>query len=162
MTPPSLMSPLPPRLHGRHASTCFVENELSPALISLSPLREPHQTSLQRRPVRSSTCFYTPFNLDSRRSTGFASGHGELEGTRSEPVFAISEPIPTMLDCSSSLSLRLRFSLLKLPSMCQLVGPLYQKYAVAARRDHILVDMSPGPFRSGPVCFDCRSTALFL
>jgi hypothetical protein len=51
----------------------FGEYELSPGLISLSPLPTTHPKTFQRLPVRSSSAFYRTFNLAMGRSPGFAS-----------------------------------------------------------------------------------------
>jgi hypothetical protein len=51
----------------------FGEYELSPSLISLSPLPSGHPKTFQRLPVRSSSWCYPTFNLPKGRSLGFAS-----------------------------------------------------------------------------------------
>ena len=51
----------------------FGEYELSPSLISLSPLPSSHPKTFQRLPVRSSISCYRNFNLLMGRSLGFAS-----------------------------------------------------------------------------------------
>ena len=51
----------------------FGEYELSPSLISLSPLPSSHPKTFQRQRVRSSRWCYPTFNLDKGRSLGFAS-----------------------------------------------------------------------------------------
>ena len=51
----------------------FGEYELSPSLISLSPLPSGHPNTFQRLPVRSSILCYQNFNLAMGRSQGFAS-----------------------------------------------------------------------------------------
>ena len=51
----------------------FGEYELSPSLISLSPLPSSHPEAFQRLLVRSSIRCYPDFNLDKGRSLGFAS-----------------------------------------------------------------------------------------
>ncbi len=51
----------------------FGEYELSPSLISLSPLPSGHPKTFQRLPVRSSIWCYPNFNLPKGRSLGFAS-----------------------------------------------------------------------------------------
>ncbi len=51
----------------------FGEYELSPSLISLSPLPSRHPKTFQRLPVRSSSWCYPTFNLHKGRSLGFAS-----------------------------------------------------------------------------------------
>ena len=51
----------------------FGEYELSPSLISLSPLPSGHPKTFQRLPVRSSILCYQNFNLPKGRSLGFAS-----------------------------------------------------------------------------------------
>ena len=51
----------------------FGEYELSPSLISLSPLPSSHPKTFQRLPVRSSITCYRNFNLLKGRSLGFAS-----------------------------------------------------------------------------------------
>ena len=71
----------------------FGEYELSPSLISLSPLPSSHPKTFQRLPVRSSIWCYPNFNLLKGRSLGFASTPTDLA------------------PCEDSLSLRLRTSL---------------------------------------------------
>ena len=71
----------------------FGEYELSPSLISLSPLPSAHPEAFQRLLVRSSIWCYPDFNLAKGRSLGFAS--------------TATDYAP----CSDSLSLRLRASL---------------------------------------------------
>ena len=51
----------------------FGEYELSPSLISLSPLPSAHPEAFQRLLVRSSRWCYPSFNLAKGRSLGFAS-----------------------------------------------------------------------------------------
>ena len=51
----------------------FGEYELSPSLISLSPLPTAHPKTFQRLLVRSSMMCYHHFNLAMGRSQGFAS-----------------------------------------------------------------------------------------
>ena len=51
----------------------FGEYELSPSLISLSPLPSAHPEAFQRLLVRSSSWCYPAFNLAKGRSLGFAS-----------------------------------------------------------------------------------------
>ena len=51
----------------------FGEYELSPSLISLSPLPSSHPNTFQRIPVQSSISCYRNFNLLMGRSLGFAS-----------------------------------------------------------------------------------------
>ena len=70
----------------------FGEYELSPSLISLSPLPSAHPEAFQRLSVRSSSQCYLTFNLAKGRSLGFASTPSDLS------------------PCSDSLSLRLRIS----------------------------------------------------
>ena len=53
----------------------FGEYELSPSLISLSPLPSGHPKTFQRLPVRSFSQCYPTFNLHKGRSLGFASTH---------------------------------------------------------------------------------------
>ena len=52
----------------------FGEYELSPSLISLSPLPSSHPEAFQRLSVRASNRCYPAFTLDKGRSLGFASG----------------------------------------------------------------------------------------
>jgi hypothetical protein len=54
-------------------SISFGENQLSPALIGLSPLPTAHPKSFQPQRVRTSTRFYPRFILAIGRSTGFGS-----------------------------------------------------------------------------------------
>ena len=56
----------------------FGEYELSPSLISLSPLPSGHPKTFQRLPVRSSITLYRNFNLPKGRSLGFASTTTDL------------------------------------------------------------------------------------
>ena len=56
----------------------FGEYELSPSLISLSPLPTSHPKTFQRLPVRSSSWCYPTFNLLMGRSLGFASTPANL------------------------------------------------------------------------------------
>ena len=70
----------------------FGEYELSPSLISLSPLPSSHPEAFQRLLVRSSIRCYPDFNLLKGRSLGFAS--------------TTTDYTP----CSDSLSLRLQAS----------------------------------------------------
>ena len=70
----------------------FGEYELSPSLISLSPLPSAHPEAFQRLLVRSSSWCYPAFNLAKGRSLGFASTPSDYT------------------PCSDSLSLRLRIS----------------------------------------------------
>src|SRR4030042_1681601 len=51
----------------------FGENQLSPGLISLSPLPTVHPSFLQQTPVRASTKSYLRFTLTMGRSPGFGS-----------------------------------------------------------------------------------------
>ena len=70
----------------------FGEYELSPSLISLSPLPSAHPEAFQRLLVRSSRWCYPSFNLPKGRSLGFASTPSDYT------------------PCSDSLSLRIRVS----------------------------------------------------
>ena len=56
----------------------FGEYELSPSLISLSPLPTVHPRTFQRSTVRSSNWCYPTFNLTMGRSLGFASTANDL------------------------------------------------------------------------------------
>ena len=55
----------------------FGEYELSPSLISLSPLPSVHWNTFQRIPIRTSSWCYPTFNLAKGRSLGFASTHSD-------------------------------------------------------------------------------------
>ena len=57
----------------------FGEYELSPSLISLSPLPSAHPEAFQRLLVRSSSWCYPAFNLAKGRSLGFASTHSDYQ-----------------------------------------------------------------------------------
>ena len=70
----------------------FGEYELSPSLISLSPLPSAHPEAFQRLLVRSSSWCYPAFNLAKGRSLGFASTPSDYP------------------PCSDSLSLRIHIS----------------------------------------------------
>ena len=56
----------------------FGEYELSPSLISLSPLPSSHWNTFQRITIRTSRWCYPTFILDKGRSLGFASTHSDL------------------------------------------------------------------------------------
>jgi hypothetical protein len=71
----------------------FGEYELSPSLISLSPLPSAHPEAFQRLLVRPSNWCYPDFSLAKGRSLGFASTPSDYA------------------PCSDSLSLRLHVSL---------------------------------------------------
>ena len=72
--PPSPNSALPQKIkYQRYTSMHFGENQLSPALIGLSPLSTGHPNGFQPKLVRSSTASYRCFNLPMDRSTGFGS-----------------------------------------------------------------------------------------
>ena len=84
---------LPPAVNPRgHTSICFGEYELSPSLISLSPLPTAHPIGFQPELVRPSIECYFNFSLAMGRSLGFASAATDLA------------------PYSDSLSLRLRVS----------------------------------------------------
>ena len=70
----------------------FGEYELSPSLISLSPLPSVHWNTFQRIPIRTSSWCYPTFILTKGRSLGFASTPSDYP------------------PCSDSLSLRLQIS----------------------------------------------------
>ena len=55
----------------------FGEYELSPSLISLSPLPSVHWNTFQRIPIRTSSWYYPTFILTKGRSLGFASTHSD-------------------------------------------------------------------------------------
>ena len=55
----------------------FGEYELSPSLISLSPLPSVHWNTFQRIPIRTSSWCYPTFILTKGRSLGFASTHSD-------------------------------------------------------------------------------------
>ena len=59
----------------------FGEYELSPSLISLSPLHTTHPKIFQHSPVRSSNWCYPTFNLVMCRSLGFASTPADSQKT---------------------------------------------------------------------------------
>ena len=78
-TPLSPNSALPPALKSQRCTSMhFGENQLSPALIGLSPLSTGHPNGFQPKPVRSSTASYRCFNLPIDRSTGFGSAARNL------------------------------------------------------------------------------------
>ena len=55
----------------------FGEYELSPSLISHSPLPSVHWNTFQRIPIRTSSWCYPTFILTKGRSLGFASTHSD-------------------------------------------------------------------------------------
>ena len=60
----------------------FGEYELSPSLISLSPLPSVHWNTFQRIPIRTSSWCYPTFILTKGRSLGFASTHSDYTHLR--------------------------------------------------------------------------------
>ena len=77
--PPSPNSALPLLLkYKRCTSMHFGENQLSPALIGLSPLSTGHPLSFQPKWVRPSTGSYPRFSLPMDSSPGFASAACDL------------------------------------------------------------------------------------
>jgi len=102
-----------------YASTYFAENELSPALISLSPLDASHPRSLQRPPVRPSKPCYRFFSLDTSRSTGFASrwregGRGSSERPTPEETSGGRRPRPPLPRETLHLRFHYAFACLRL------------------------------------------------
>ena len=97
----------------------FGEYELSPSLISLSPLPSAHPEAFQRLLVRSSSWCYPAFNLAKGRSLGFAS--------------ATADYTP----CSDSLSLRIRVSShLTLPAKATRRFIMQKARRLSAHRSH--------------------------
>lgn len=94
----------------------FGEYELSPSLISLSPLPSAHPEAFQRLLVRSSSWCYPAFNLAKGRSLGFAS--------------ATADYTP----CSDSLSLRIRVS-----SHLTLPAKATRRFIMQKARRHIFM-----------------------
>ena len=73
-------SALPPKGNTpRSTSIDFVENQLSPSLIGLSPLTTSHPSIFPHTRVRSSSTFYHTFNLLIVRSPGFGSNLNNLK-----------------------------------------------------------------------------------
>ena len=73
----------------------FGEYELSPSLISLSPLPSSHPKTFQRQTVRSSIWCYPNFNLLKGRSLGFASTHTDY-GALLRLAFASAAVLKTL------------------------------------------------------------------
>ena len=71
----------------------FGEYELSPSLISLSPLPTVHPKTFQRLPVRPSSWCYPNFSLTMGRSLGFAS-----TATDSDALFRLAFASATVLN----------------------------------------------------------------
>jgi len=73
MDPPSFHSALPQTIYQKRSTYIdFAENQLSPSLISLSPLSSNHPSILQHTRVRSFTvCYHNSLNLFKLRSLGF-------------------------------------------------------------------------------------------
>ena len=73
MHSPSFHSALPQgNIYERSTYIDFAENQLSPSLISLSPLSSNHPSILQHTRVRSFTvCYHNSLNLFKLRSLGF-------------------------------------------------------------------------------------------
>ena len=98
----------------------FGEYELSPSLISLSPLPSAHWKAFQRLPIRSSSWCYPTFNLAKGRSLGFA-----------------STP-PDLAPCSDSLSLRIRVS-----SHLTLPAKATRRFIMQKARRHVITTLRP-------------------
>ena len=98
----------------------FGEYELSPSLISLSPLPSAHPEAFQRLLVRSSSWCYPAFNLAKGRSLGFAS--------------ATADYTP----CSDSLSLRLLVS-----SQLTLPATVTRRFIMQKARRHTTKVLRP-------------------
>ena len=98
----------------------FGEYELSPSLISLSPLPSVHWNTFQRITIRTSSWCYPTFILTKGRSLGFASTHADLT------------------PFSDSLSLRLR-------SSCRLTSPTTatRRIIMQKARRHIIMMLRP-------------------
>ena len=98
----------------------FGEYELSPSLISLSPLPSAHPEAFQRLLVRSSSWCYPAFNLAKGRSLGFAS--------------ATADYTPS----SDSLSLRIRVS-----SHLTLPAKATRRFIMQKARRHCFKQLRP-------------------
>ena len=98
----------------------FGEYELSPSLISLSPLPSAHWKAFQRLPIRSSSWCYPTFNLAKGRSLGFAS--------------ATADYTPY----SDSLSLRIRVS-----SHLTLPAKATRRFIMQKARRHVITTLRP-------------------
>ena len=98
----------------------FGEYELSPSLISLSPLPSAHPEAFQRLLVRSSSWCYPAFNLAKGRSLGFAS--------------ATADYAPY----SDSLSLRIRVS-----SHLTLPAKATRRFIMQKARRHCFKQLRP-------------------
>ncbi len=98
----------------------FGEYELSPSLISLSPLPSAHPEAFQRLLVRSSSWCYPTFNLTKGRSLGFAS--------------ATADYTPS----SDSLSLRIRVS-----SHLTLPAKATRRFIMQKARRHCFKQLRP-------------------
>ena len=98
----------------------FGEYELSPSLISLSPLSSAHPEAFQRLLVRPSIWCYPDFSLAKGRSLGFASATADYS------------------PCSDSLSLRLRGS-------CPLTSPATatRRFIMQKARRHAIMALRP-------------------
>ena len=93
---PSPSSALPPGVFTRGAtSIAFAENQLSPALIGLSPLTTDHPSLFQQTTVRPSSACYRTFSLSMARSTGFGSNPTNLFA-----LFRLAFAAPTPLGLS--------------------------------------------------------------
>lgn len=80
----------------------FGEYELSPSLISLSPLPSSHPKTFQRLPVRSSMLCYQNFNLLKGRSLGFASTPADYAHNVRFPLTGETRPVQTRFRSGSA------------------------------------------------------------
>ena len=107
----------------------FGEYELSPSLISLSPLRTTHPGTFQRLLVRPSIPCYRNFSLVMRRSLGFASTPSNYA------------------PCSDSLSLRFQ----ALNSKCFSPFP-HGTGSLSVSREYLALPDGPGSFTQNSSC----------
>ena len=80
----------------------FGEYELSPSLISLSPLPSSHPKTFQRLLVRSSITCYGNFNLLKGRSLGFASTPTDLTPFKTRFRFGCAPEVLNLAGDSNS------------------------------------------------------------
>ena len=135
----------------------FGEYELSPSLISLSPLPSSHPEAFQRLLVRSSIPCYRDFNLDKCRSLGFASASANLTPS--------SGSLPLRLrpswDLTSLATATRRFIMQKARRYCKKAAPTACRRMVSGSLSLFSSKcFSPFPHGTGPLSVSWEYLAL--
>ena len=148
----------------------FGEYELSPSLISLSPLPSSHPKTFQRQTVRSSSWCYPTFNLLKGRSLGFASTHTDYSALL-RLAFA-SAHVPEVLNLASESNSQVHYAKgtpsqhVAAPTACKRTGSgsislFYSKYfspfphgtgSLSVSGEYLALPDGPGKFTQDFSC----------